>query len=207
MLVGLQHWPLVNQTGDMYILMQKLMLYFSLLVNASSQLFQTDCFSFLNLPLGLSWKRLSKYPPRRMPITAPGMPMPPETRHKHVMQSVFCCTGLVLNMSDNIKLYKNFNKLQLKSVQMLPNIFTELILQLNKYLILLTQVLVLVLHVTPWSLSKESFFCISRKELYQQLARLMWQHVILFIAFWGYIALFSALEQTHCTRMWFYMSE
>ena len=123
--------------------------------NDSSQLFQTYCFSFFNLPLGLSWKRLSKYPPRRMPITAPGMPMPPETRHKHVMQSVFCCTGLVLNMANNIRLYKNFTKLQLKSVQILPNIFTELILQLNKYFTLMTQVLVLVPHMTPWSLSKE----------------------------------------------------
>ena len=33
------------------------------------------------------------------------------------------------------------------------------------------------------------------------------RHIIVIIIDRFYIALFSALEQTHCARMWFYMSE
>ena len=52
-----------------------------------------DQANLVILPLGLSWKRLSKYPPRRMPITAPGMPMPPEM-HKQVVMCNLCCACL-----------------------------------------------------------------------------------------------------------------
>ena len=35
----------------------------------------------------------------------------------------------------------------------------------------------------------------------------IWPCVIIIIIDRFYIALFSALEQTHCARMWFYMSK
>ena len=64
----------------------------------------------------------------------------------------------------------------------------------------------LSLTTTRCQLPTDSPFCLTLPSQVSHLSEALWGEMVLSVGRF-YIALFSALEQTHCTCMWFYMSE